>query len=429
MQRKIIDKLIKWKNQTENKLPLLIYGARQVGKTYTLTEFAAQNYSNMIYVNFEINPAIKSIFDGEISPERIISFLETHFNQLIQPDKTLIFFDEIQSCERALTSLKYFAESKKNYHIAAAGSLLGVAVNREKFSFPVGKVQIETLYPLDFEEFLWAVDKRNLAEEIKTFFKGNLPLPELFHQTAINLFNEYLITGGMPGVVAKYAADKDTRGIIEIKTNILNSYIADMAKYASPAESVKIRTAFNSIPLQLAKENKKFQYKLIKKGSSASHFGAAIDWLCSSGIVKKCYRIEHGYVPLSAYMDLSAFKLYMSDVGLLVQKSGLYPQSVSTLQNNFKGSLMENFAAQALSTNGYELFYWESKSIAEVDFVICIDGQNIPIEVKSSDNVKSRSLNVYVNKYKPVYSMRISSKNFGYQNDIKSVPFYAAFAI
>lgn len=429
MQRKIIDKLIKWKNQTENKLPLLIYGARQVGKTYTLTEFASQNYSNMIYVNFEINPAMKSIFDGEISQERIISFLETHFNQQIQPDKTFIFFDEIQSCERALTSLKYFAEGKKNYHIAAAGSLLGVAINREKFSFPVGKVQIETLYPLDFEEFLWAVDKKKLAEEIKILFKDNQPIPELFHQTAINLFNEYLITGGMPGVVVKYAADRDVQEIIEIKTNILNSYIADMAKYASPAESVKIRTAFNSIPLQLAKENKKFQYKLIKKGASASHFGVAIDWLCSSGIVKKCHRIEHGYVPLSAYMDLSAFKLYMSDVGLLVQKSGLYPQSVSTLQNNFKGSLMENFAAQALSTNGYELFYWESKSIAEVDFVICINGQNIPIEVKSSDNVKSRSLNVYVNKYKPAYSIRISSKNFGYQNNIKSVPFYAAFAI
>jgi len=429
MQRKIIDKLIKWKNQTENKLPLLIYGARQVGKTYTLTEFASQNYSNMIYVNFEVNPAMKSIFDGEISPERIISFLETYFSQQIQPDKTFIFFDEIQSCERALTSLKYFAESKKKYHIAAAGSLLGVAVNREKFSFPVGKVQIETLYPLDFEEFLWAVDKKKLAEEIKTFFKDNQPIPELFHQTAINLFNEYLITGGMPGVVAKYAADRDIQKIIEIKTNILNSYIADMAKYASPAESVKIRTAFNSIPLQLAKENKKFQYKLIKKGASASHFGAAIDWLCASGIVKKCHRIEQGYIPLSAYMDLSAFKLYMSDVGLLVQKSGLYPQSVLTLQNNFKGSLMENFVAQALSTNGYELFYWESKSIAEVDFVVYIDGQNIPVEVKSSDNVKSRSLNVYVNKYKPAYSIRVSSKNFGYQNNIKSVPFYAAFAV
>lgn len=429
MQRKITDKLVKWKKQTKSRLPLVLYGARQVGKTFIITEFARQNFSNMIYLNFELNPALKSIFEGEISPQRIIGYLETYFNQKIQPDKTLIFFDEIQSCERALTSLKYFAEEEQQYHIATAGSLLGVAINRENFSFPVGKVQIETLYPLDFEEFLWALDKRKLAEEIRTFFGENKPLPELFHKTAIDLFNEYLITGGMPAVAANYSKERDAQKLIEIKTNILNSYIADMAKYASPAESVKIRTAFDSMPAQLAKENKKFQYKLIKKGASTSHFGTAVDWLCASGIVKKCYRVEHGYIPLAAYIDLSAFKLYMSDTGLLVQKAGLYPQSVLTIQNSFKGSLMENFAAQSLSANGYELFYWESKSIAEVDFVINIGGKNIPIEVKSSDNVKSRSLNVYIKNYKPDYSIRISAKNFGFQNGIKSVPFYAIYAI
>ncbi|MDA8213292.1 MAG: DUF4143 domain-containing protein [Clostridia bacterium] len=432
MKRKITEKLIQWRNQGSNRLPLILHGARQVGKTYILEDYGSRYYKNTVYINFEQTPAMRSVFDGDLSPERIVRLLELSSNKPIVPGDTLVFFDEIQACERALTSLKYFSESAGEFHVVAAGSLLGVAINREKFSFPVGKVQMETLYPFDFEEYLWALGKESLAQEIRYCFEHDLPLVELLHEQALELYKSYLCTGGMPAAIVEYAASQKLLKIPEIQNNILNAYFADMAKYATPSESVKARNAFDSIPAQLAKENRKFQYKVLKKGASATHFGVAIDWLCSSGLVLKCRRIEHGKMPPAAFIDLSAFKLYMADTGLLLAKSGMPAQTVilsADNANDFKGAVTENYAAQALASNGYELFYWESESKAEIDFVIVRDGEVIPVEVKSALHNRSKSLSVYVSKYNPPYSIRLSARNFGFENNIKSVPLYAAFAI
>ena len=425
-------RLIAWKETTKGRKPLLLYGARQVGKTYILTAFAEKHFSNMLYLNFEQTSDLRSIFDGDLSPERIISLLEAYFGVTVSKERTLIFFDEIQTCERALVALKYFAENAGDYYVVAAGSLLGVAVNRDKHSFPVGKVQIETLHALDFEEFLWALNKQKLSEMIKKCYQEDKEMVRLFHEQALELLNMYLLVGGMPAAVLTYASENNLINVAKVQSNILTAYLADMAKYTTASEAVKVRTAFESIPSQLAKENKKFQYKLLKKGASSSHFGMALDWLTAAGIVYKCMRVDHGFIPLSAYLDMSSFKLYFADIGLLSQKTEITMESLMTMNHNrstFKGAIIENYIAQALCSNGYNIYYWESKSIAEVDFVVTIDGAPIPIEVKSSIHVKSRSLGVYVEKYKPNYSIRISAKNFGFENNIKSIPLYAAFMI
>lgn len=431
MQRKIMEKLMQWKKNTNNRLPLLVYGARQVGKTYVIQEFANEYYKNSVYVNFERMENIARKFNSDISPNNIVSFLESSLKVKIIPGETLIIFDEIQACERALTSLKYFAEEAPEYHLIAAGSLLGVAINREKYSFPVGKVQMVTLYPIDFEEFLWALDKKWLVDEIKQCYNNNSPMDEIWHQDLLELYRHYLAIGGMPHAVNEYLTSKSLLNITNIQTGILNSYLADMSKYASVGESIKIRGAYDSLPAQLAKENKKFQYKLIRKGATANLFESSLDWLLTAGIVLKCRKINHGKMPLIAFADLSSFKIYMSDVGLLTSKAKISHENIILSQNinDFKGALTENYVAQALTCNGYEIYYWESNSMAEVDFVIQKDGEIIPIEVKADTNTRSKSLNVFTGKYKPSYSIRISGKNFGFENNIKSIPLYATFLI
>ena len=267
MRRKITEKLLKWKNQQQNRMPMLIHGARQVGKTYAIWEFGNKNYRNMVYVNFELEIGIIPYFEGAISPERIIKVLEQYFNAQIEVSETLIFFDEVQLCERAFTSLKYFAEIAPEYHIIAAGSLLRVAINRNRFSFPVGKVFIEFMHPLDFEEFLWAKGKDLLIDNIRSHYNDNSPMPEILHKEAIADYNDYLITGGMPAVVGTHVSRQVVINEREIKELILNAYISDMTKYATNTESMRIKGAYDSIPAQLAKENKKFQYKMIKSGA------------------------------------------------------------------------------------------------------------------------------------------------------------------
>lgn len=432
MKRKITEKLIAWKNQPSGRIPLLLYGARQVGKTHILREFGNRHYKNVAYINLETNLTVSSYFSENIEPERIIRFLETEVRERIVPEDTLIIFDEIQSCERALTSLKYFNENTPEYHIACAGSLLGVAINREQYSFPVGNVDSQTLFPLDFEEFLWALGEELLCAEIRQSFEVNEALPSALHEKALNLYRVYLITGGMPRTVLEYKETRSLLTVPDMQRRIINDYIADMAKYASNAESVKIRAAYNSIPAQLAKDNKKFQYKLAQKGGTATIFGSAIDWLSFSGVVLKCGRIEQGLMPISVYGDLSAFKLYMGDVGLLTMKSGISQQTIlaaGEIQNTFLGAISENYVAQALWANRYDLYYWTSGGIAELDFVLQIGDKIIPIEVKTGIRTKSRSLNLFTEKYKPAYAIRISSKNFGFENNIKSVPLYAVFCI
>lgn len=411
-------------------MPVLLYGARQVGKTYILTEFGTRHFDNMVYINLETNLSVAAYFTNDITPERLIRFLETTVNQPITPGKTLIIFDEIQSCERALTSLKYFCELAPEYHVAAAGSLLGVAIHREHYSFPVGKVESMPLYPLDFEEFLWANGEERLAQEIRGAFDTMEPLPDALHRKAIELYRYYLIVGGMPACVKNFTETGKLVLVPTVQNEITNNYVADMAKYASASDTVKIRGCFNSIPAQLAKENKKFQYKVVQRGGSAALFGEAIEWLAQAGIVLKCRKIDHGTSPIAVYADLSSFKLYMGDVGLLVMKSGVPQQTILTGELNlFMGSVTENYVAQALASNGHSLFYWASEHSAELDFVLQKTSDVIGIEVKKGVKVHSKSLSVFTQKYKPGYTIRFSEKNFGRAENILSVPLYAVFCV
>jgi len=432
MKRKITNDLIDWKNKNKGRMPLLVYGARQVGKTHILREFGERFYKNVAYVNLETNQTVSSYFSENIEPERLIRFLETEVQERIVPEETLIIFDEIQTCERALTSLKYFNEKTPEYHIVCAGSLLGVAINREQYSFPVGNVDSTTLFPLDFEEFLWALNEEKLCEEIKMSFENNEALPYALHEKALDLYKLYLIIGGMPRAVLTYIESGSLLTVPDVQNKIINDYIADMAKYASNAESVKIRSAYNSIPVQLAKENKKFQYKLAQRGGTATIFGSAIDWLNFAGVVLKCTRIEHGMEPISVYSDLASFKLYMSDTGLLTMKSGISQQTILSsgeVENTFLGAISENYVAQAFAAKNYNLYYWTTEGKAELDFVLQKEDEIISVEVKTGTRTKSKSLTMFVEKYKPAYSIRISSKNFGFENNIKSVPLYAVFCI
>lgn len=430
MERKMSKKLLEWKNDTE-KTPLILYGARQVGKTYTILSFGKENYKNVAYINFEDNTEISKIFEQDLEVERIIKELSVKLGITILEEDTLIFFDEIQACERALTSLKYFAESKTKYHVVAAGSLLGIAINRQKYSFPVGKVKMLTLYPLDFEEFLWALDKKDLANMIRQAFSEDKEFS--LHSLANQYYRLYLAIGGMPRAILEYKEKQDMDFVTAILKDINNSYIADMAKYASSTETTKIMAVYNIISAQLAKENKKFQYKLIKSGARAYEYETAINWLNASGIINQCTKIKEGKLPLSAFIEPESFKIYMSDVGLLCNKFGI-PTNIVIVENDnmndFKGALAENYVCNSLVQCGLKPYYWESNGKAEVDFVVQDkEGNIIPIEVKSSIHTRSKSLNVFKSLYKIPYSIRISTKNFGFENDIKCIPLYSVFCL
>jgi predicted AAA+ superfamily ATPase len=431
VKRRISKSLLEWKSSPK-RMPLIINGARQVGKTYIVEQFGGEYYESVLYLNMEIEATLCKFIEMELSPKKIIQYLEATKMQEIVPGKTLIFFDEIQACERALTALKYFCEQMPEYHIIAAGSLLGVAINREKYSFPVGKVNEINMYPLDFEEFLWAMDMENLAEEIKSHYAGNEAMPEALHEVALDMYQKYFIAGGMPAAVVTFIETESYLKIQSIQNEILNEYIADMAKYADPATSIKIRACYNSIPAQLAKENAKFQYKVVQRGGTATIFGEAIEWLILAGIALKCQRLEHGYIPVNAYADLINFKLYMADIGILTLRSKIPLLTVLSpveVDNTFLGAMTENYVAQVFTTKGYDLMYWQSDGKAEVDFVLQIDDAVIPVEVKKGKRNRARSLGVFVEKYKSPYAIRISKKNFGFENGIKSVPLYAVFCI
>ena len=430
MKRKMSKQLLDWKNSNDN-MPLIIYGARQVGKTYTILSFGKENYKNVAYINFEDNSDMAKIFDQNLDVERIIKQLSVKLGISIFEEDTLIFFDEIQSCERALTSLKYFAESKYKYHIIAAGSLLGIAVNRKQYSFPVGKVKMLTLYPLDFEEFLWALNQEKLSNMIREAFNEDKEF--LLHSLASEYYRLYLAIGGMPRAVLEYIDKKDMDFVTSTLKDINNSYIADMAKYATPTETTKIMAVYNTISAQLAKENKKFQYKLIKSGARAYEYETAINWLNASGIINQCTKVKEGKLPLSAFIEQDSFKIYMGDVGLLCNKFGI-PANIVIYENDnmndFKGALAENYVCNGLIQCGLKPYYWESNGLAEVDFVVQDkDGNIIPIEVKSGNHTRAKSLNVFVKAYKIPYSIRISTKNFGFENNIKCIPLYSIFCL
>ena len=410
MYRKIMGFLEAWK-ESEHRKPLILQGARQVGKTYSILEFGRTHYENVAYFNFETNPKLNKTFEENISPDYLIPILSHIAGQTIVKEKTLIVFDEVQLCERALTSLKYFCEDAPDYHIIVAGSLLGVAVNRAKFSFPVGKVDMKTLYPMDMEEFMLALGEKDLA---------------------MQLYRQYLVVGGMPECVMQFAETKDYILVRHTQDTILASYLNDMSKYNNLNEIKKTRLAYDNITVQLSKKNTRFQYKLIKKGGRASEFENAIEWLCLSGIVSQVYKVEQIKKPLENYRDIDAFKIYVSDLGLLCAKKDLAANDILYMVdeiNDFKGGMAENYVNVQLSINGYHTYYWESERGAEIDFIIQRDGQLIPIEVKSADNTRAKSLKVYMDTYKPAYAIKLSAKNFGFEDNKKIVPLYAAFCI
>ncbi|MBQ6944713.1 MAG: ATP-binding protein [Ruminococcus sp.] len=430
MKRKILQQLIDWKNSTSRK-PLILNGARQVGKTFILREFGREYYKNTVYVNLESNSAAASLFGSNISPKKLIKYLEAETGERIVPNDTLVILDEIQSCERAVTSLKYFCEEAPEYHIAAAGSLLGVAINRNQTSFPVGKVNILRLYPLDFEEFVTATGHDMLLDEIRNCYNNKTPMNEALHTMALSIYHDYLIVGGMPEAVKVFI---ETNSYIDsglVQSSIIDNYAADMAKYATNSEAVKIRACYNSIPAQLAKDNKKFQYKVVQKGGSSTIFGASLEWLKQAGVVLECQRVDQGTHPLPVYADQTAFKIYMSDVGLLVNKSKMSVNTIITGEANiFMGAVTENYIAQQLTAQNYTPYYWTvSNSQAELDFVMQKDGKIYAIEVKKGEHVRSRSLSVFKQKYSPDYAIRFSQKNFGWTDDVISIPLYAAFVL
>lgn len=430
MRRKITDKLLKWKNN-EERMPLIIIGARQVGKTYSALEFGKVNYDSTVYCNMEDSAELASIFERTLDPSRIIRELEAFSAQKIMPGRTLIIFDEIQACERALTSLKYFYERAPEYHVIAAGSLLGVAMNREKYSFPVGKIETVNLYPMDFEEFLWAVGREALSVSISEAYSEFAPMP--LHDTAMDLFKKYLIIGGMPKAVDEFVKKDDYNYVTAVQKSLDNAYVADMAKYASPNETVKILAAWSSIPAQLARENHKFQYKMIKSGARSSEYETPMSWLAAAGMIYKCTRITQALLPLTAWADNSSFKIYIMDTGLLCSKFDISPNIIINMPHafdQFKGALTENYVMQSLVENGIKPFYWRPDNRSEVDFIYQDSvGNIIPVEAKSSENVRSRSLSTYCSRYKPPFSIRVSPKNFGYENGIKSIPLYALFCL
>ncbi len=431
MYRKLMTYLESWKISTHRK-PLILQGARQVGKTYSILEFGRLHYDNVAYFNFETDPTLNETFAESLDPDYLLPILSHIAGETIVREKTLIVFDEVQLCERALTSLKYFCESAPDYHIIVAGSLLGVAVNRSAFSFPVGKVDIKTLYPMDMEEFMLALGEDDLVQRIRTCFDTNTPLPSALHTTAMMLYRQYLIVGGMPECVLQFSQTKDYILIRHTQDTILASYLNDMSKYNNLNEIKKTRLTYDNITVQLSKKNTRFQYKLIKKGGRASEFENAIEWLCLSGIVSQVYKVEQIKKPLENYRDIDAFKIYVSDLGLLCAKKDLAPNDILYMVeelDDFKGGMAENYVNVQLTINGYRTYYWESKRGAEIDFIIQRNSQLIPIEVKSADNTRAKSLGIYMTTYNPAYAIKLSAKNFGFENNKKIVPLYAAFCI
>lgn len=431
MFRKIQNYLEQWKTSPYRK-PLILQGARQVGKTYAILEFGRKHYENVAYFNFETNPKLNACFEEDISPAYLLPLLSRIARETIVKEKTLIVFDEVQLCERALTSLKYFCEDAPEYHIIVAGSLLGVAVNRAAFSFPVGKADIKTLYPMNMEEFMLAMGEEALVKEIRAHFEADTPMPAALHDAAMRLYRQYLVVGGMPECVAQFAETRDYVLVRHTQDTILTSYLNDMSKYNKLNEIKKTRLTYDNITVQLSRPHTRFQYKLIKKGGRASEFENAVEWLTLSGIVSQVYRLEQIKKPPENYRDIDAFKIYVSDMGLLCAKKKLAANDVLYMTdelNDFKGGMAENYVNVQLTISGYDTWYWESDRGAEVDFVIQREGKLIPVEVKSADNTKAKSLQVYIDRFQPAYAIKLSAKNFGFENGKKTVPLYAAFCI
>lgn len=424
MKRKIMENLRLWKRQQKRK-PLLLMGARQVGKTFLLKKFGEEEYANTLYLNFEDNPRLSKLFDVGLDPKMILKALAIEMNAEIVEGKTLLIFDEVQECPNALNSLKYFCEQAPQQHIVAAGSLLGVKLAHIK-GFPVGKVQFLTLYPLSFLEFLEASGEARLKEFIEGL-KEIEPLPPNLHEKILIHFKEYLFVGGMPEAVAEYISSQNVSKVREIQSAILNAYSLDFAKHAPKEHIMKINQVWDSIPNQLARENKKFIYSAVREGGRAKEFEVALQWLVEAGLLYKVQLISTPKIPLSAYADMNAFKLYLVDVGLLGAMAHLPAKTIlheNELFQEFRGALAENYVAQELVHSQFLLFYWTSAGKAEVDFILEQESHIYPLEVKSGNSSKKKSLKVYGETYHPPALIRCSPMNLRKDGDILNCPIY-----
>ena len=427
MKRDIYAKLIEWKTSKRRK-PLLLSGARQTGKTYILKEFGANEYEKTHYFNFEEDPYLSSFFERNLEPGRIISDLSIYCKYEIRPRLDLIIFDEIQVSNKALNSLKYFQESANNFHIAAAGSLLGVKLSSPG-SFPVGKVNFLKMYPLTFLEFLDAVGESKYRQLLENLVNIE-PLPEAFHEDIITLLRRYYFIGGMPEAVKQYVETQHIEQIREIQLEIINSYVLDFVKHAPASDVPKLSSIWDSIPKHLARENKKFVFSAIRKGARAREYENALIWLEDAGLIYRTTVVEKGKIPLKQFENTNSFKVYSLDIGLLGAMVRILPDIIvqgNRLFDDYKGAFVENYVAQQLtSAIEQRIYYWSRKDAkAEVDFICEINGRIYPIEVKSGINPRSKSLKSYDGQFSPVFLIRTTLLNFKHDGKTINIPLYA----
>lgn len=425
IKRDIIDKLKAWKENPRRK-PLVLQGARQVGKSWALKKFGKEYFADIVYINFDTMPGVKEDFKRTKEPQKLIKAMEMMTGKAISASSTLIIFDEIQECNEALNSLKYFCEDAPEYAVVCAGSLLGVALNRSGASFPVGKVAFMTLYPISFAEYLRASDEK--LYHAYQMIDGVMALPEVIHRQLTDAYKLYLVVGGMPEVVSLYI---DTRSWDEVKSlqdAILQSYSLDFAKHINNKDIPRVFQVWGNLQDQLAREDKKFRYADIQKGARAREYEGAIEWLCLAGLVHKVSAVETPRLPLSAYKKSNAFKLYLNDVGLLGRKFSLDAGTVLTGDNlftEFKGVMAENYVLQSLVRQfGNQHYYWISGNTAEVEFVLQDAGLIVPVEVKADKNVTAKSLTFYRKQYMPQLSIRLSTLNMRQDGDLLNLPLY-----
>lgn len=429
MKRKAIEQLYKWKASTSRK-PLILQGARQVGKTWLMKEFAREAYKQCAYINFEDNDMLRQMFEHDFDIKRIITSIQWTTGIDINPDDTLIIFDEIQEAPRGITSLKYFQEKAPQYHVIAAGSLLGIAMHQND-SFPVGKVDFMNLYPLSFFEFLDAVGEHRMVELLMA---QDWSMITMFRTKFEERLRQYYFVGGMPAAVSAFASGENLEKVRSLQNGILESYERDFSKHAPAIEVPRIRMVWHSVPAQLAKENRKFIYGVVKEGARAKDFELAIEWLKDAGLIYKVNRCKKGLLPLAAYEDFSAFKIFMSDIGLMGAMSKLPLQSLlagNSLFSDFKGALTEQYVMQQLKTNGsLSIYYWSADSSrGEIDFLLQQNSNIIPVEVKAEENLQAKSLRTFVERNPNLHGIRLSMSPYREQEWLTNYPLYAVPAV
>lgn len=426
LKRKILKDLLYWKNNHRNNC-LMVIGARQVGKTYIIKKFAEENYENFYELNFLENESFTNIFDKDLSSNNILTQISLYFsNFAINPGKTLIFLDEIQICPNAITALKFLAQDDR-IDVIVSGSTLGMTYKKVK-SFPVGYVDRIYMNSLDFEEFLWARGiNEDQIEYIKSFYDKKLSVPEAVHDKMMNLFKEFIILGGMPDVINEFLLSNNFNSAKNVQKRIIEDYKSDIVKYATDNDKPKIRACFDSIPAQLAKENKKFKYSLSDKNANKERYFGALEWLNDAGITNFCYNLNNLELPLEGNKDSDSFKVYMADTGLLMAmlEDGSQTEIMNGNLGIYKGAIYENIIADIFNKSGKKLYYFEKNSTLEIDFIIRYNNVITPVEVKSADNTKSKSLYSLINNYNVTSAIKLSSKNVGVSdNGIISLPLY-----